>query len=324
MSIDLTPVVGLDVFIEGESSSPATPPARTDESGLAVQSVRSSDLISISSALPAIEFDAVSGPAVVLSAASPLEIEGRRLIEPSHICRYLNTRSQQMLALYMMNISERELEVRQLDPINALKASSGALTTTQPPEIFAPGLGFMTVALSEFEALAEPGVCAAGAWHLLAAEHGFTCLPGALEPDVPLCEERGELPCISVEQSDLKWLKNRVRKYVARAKRLQRQLRARYPEANRGFNFDSDLQQSLARMEQTLGSVQAISSSCSQTNPQCRRVDFPKQQLLRSFKRSLGSRPQKGRKAFRKMRERLLALFGRNLTRFPDYLVSCE
>jgi hypothetical protein len=323
VAIDLTPIVGLDVFIEGESSTSATPPAQTDEAGVATQLVKRSDTVTISSALGAVQFDPVTGAASALHELGLVDIEAWRLVEPAHMCRYLDASNQEALALYMNNISSQELEVPRRQTLNSLHAGDSSLTETQPHENFTPGLSFFTVLLDEFRTSGSQS-CASGTWKLLGVEKNISCADGAIHPDVPLCEARAELPCVPVSESRVTSVRHRVRHAVQAVKKLEREVKRRYPEENRSYSVTRDLVKATNRMNRLLQDVQSVASSCTQVNPRCYEVRFPREELIKAFKRSFGPRPPKGRIYFRAVRNYNLTRFRKLLKGFPDFLVKCD
>jgi len=323
VAIDLTPVVGLDVFIEGESSTSATPPAQTDEAGVATQLVKRSDTITVSSALGAVQFDPVTGAATALNELGLVDIAAWRLVEPARMCRYLDASNREALALFVNNISSQELEVPRREGLNSLHAADDSLTQTQPLENFTPGLSFFTVPLDEFR-VAGPQTCASGKWRLLGTEKSVTCVEGSVEPDVPLCEARVELPCVPVSQARVTSVRHRVRHAVRGMRRLEQEVKRRFPEANRSYSITRDLVKGTSRINRLLQDVQSVANSCSLSNPRCYEVRFPREELIKAFKRSFGPRPQKGRNYFRAVRNYNLKRFRKLLKEFPDYLVKCD
>lgn len=323
VAIDLTPIVGLDVYIEGESSTSATPPAQTDESGVATQLVKHSDTITISSALGAVQFDPVTGLATALHSLGIVDIAAWRLVEPVRMCRYLDATNQDSLALFVNNISSQELEVPRREGLNSLHAADDSLTQTQPHENFTPGVSFFTVPLAEFRS-GNARSCSAGSWKFLGAEQIVSCAEGNLEPEVPLCEARVELPCVQLSTARIDGIKYRVRRASSAIRKIEQDLRTRYPEANRNYSLTRELRKGRERMNSILNQVQTVTENCSQRNPRCYEVPFPREELLKSFKRSFGPRPSRGRKYFRAVRNYNLKRFRKLLREFPDTLVKCE
>lgn len=323
VAIDLTPIVGLDVFIEGESSNSATPPAQTDQAGVATQLVKRSDTITISSALGAVQFDPVTGPATALHELGLVDIPAWRLVEPARMCRYLDASNQESLALFVNNISSQDLEVPRREGLNSLHAADDSLTQTQPHENFSAGLSLFTVPLDEFR-VAGAQTCASGTWRLLGAEKNISCIEGTVEPDVPLCEARAELPCVSVSEARVSSVRHRVRNAVRGIKRFEQQVKRWYPEENRNYTITRDMLKGTAKINRLLQDVQSVTNSCSQVNPRCYEVSFPREELVKAFIRSFGPRPPKGRKYFRAVRKHNVNRFRNLLKEFPDSLVKCD
>ena len=315
---------GLDVYIEGESSTSATPAAQTDESGVATQLVKSTDMVSISSAIGAIQFDPISGLAATLYQLGVVDIAAWRVVEPAHLCRYLDAANQDSLAFYVNNMTSQTLEIPQRQGLNSLHVADNTLTQTQPPESFAPGISFFTVPLDEFRQNSAGGVCPSGSWKLLATERKFNCKEGEIEPDVPLCDARVELPCTPVEDQDVKATRDRMRQASRAIKKLEIEVKRRYPEINRNYSVTREMMQGMARIQALLSEIESIEASCSQQNPRCHQVPFPREALMKAFKRSFGPRPAKGRIYFRAVRKYHVTRFRKLLKQFPDYLVKCN
>jgi hypothetical protein len=323
VAIDLTPVVGLDVFIEGESSTSATPPAQTDEAGVATQLVSRSDTITISSALGAVQFDPVTGLATALHDLGVLDIEAWRLVEPVRMCRYLDATNQDSLALYVNNFSSEELEIPRREGLNSLHAADDSLTQTQPHENFIPGISFFTVPLEEFRSSGAQ-TCASGRWQFVGVEKALSCAEGSEEPDVPLCEARIELPCVQLSTARIGGVKHRVRHAGQAIRKLEKELKARYPQENRNYSLGRELAKGRDRLNSILNQVEAVTESCSPRNPRCYEMPFPREELLRAFKRSFGPRPSRGRTYFRAVRSYNLKRFRKLLKEFPDSIVKCD
>ncbi len=324
VAIDSTPVQGLEVHIEGDSSSAAGELPQTDESGVASELVNSKDMVSISSALAAIQFDPVTGLATALYQLGIIDIPAWRVMEPTHLCRYLDGNSRESVAFYVNNMTSQTLEVPRRVGLNSLHAGDNSLTETQPPESFAPGLSIFSVSLDEFRLSSGTGSCASGKLKLLAAEKSFGCESGQVEPEIPLCEGRAELPCVTVENATVRDARERVKRALKSAKRMEAELKRRYPDINRGYSLTQELVLGTRRINNLMNQVSAISSSCSHHNPRCTEVIFPREALIKTFKQSFGPRPPKGRIYFRAVRKYHVERFRKLLKRFPETLVKCE
>lgn len=324
VSIELTPVAGIPIFIEGESNTAETPPATTGQNGIASQSVNRSDTLSIYSGLPAVEFTPIVGSALALSSAGTIEISARRLVTTKRLCRFLAADNEDTLAFYFSSIAAGPLEVQSGGLANSIRTGDDILTRTQPSDRFEPGDGFFTVPLAEFVTASGPGQCITGKWHLLGSELSFQCAPGEFEPDIPMCEARATLLCPRFNSTNVQFVRNRALKYVARAQRFQRNLIRRYPDLKRDVFVAQGMQKWLVRFNEVLTHAEEISRGCSDSNPQCREVEFPKQELRQALDRSFKRRPKRQRHQFREMRSRITREFDIDLRRFSDFLVQCD
>jgi hypothetical protein len=324
VEIEKTPIVGLEVHFEGESSTMATPPARTDEAGVASQLVNRSDMITISSGLGAVQFQPISAPATILHTLGVVEAEASRLVEPVHICRFLDSSNQDSLAFYANNSASEPLTIPRQTPLNSLHAADGTLVEPQPPETFRPGLNLFTAPTRKFSSTKETESCASGIWKLLGAEKRFGCSGSQAALDIPLCEARSELPCVEIRDEKLDGMTRAFRAGRRAIGALEQYLKAAYPDANQNFSSIRHLRRGAARIKLLVEQVKGHIGSCSALNPQCYEVDFPKEAMTKAFRKSFGSRPTKGRKYFRAVRDHSLRKFRRILDTFPDKVVKCE
>jgi hypothetical protein len=155
-------------------------------------------------------------------------------------------------------------------------------------------------------------------------EKSLTCLEGTIEPDLPLCESRAELPCVKVSEARIAGTRYRVRHAIKAVKKLEGELKRRYPKENENYNVTHDLITGMLHISKLLQDARKVANSCTQLNPRCHPVKFPREELMRSFKQSFGPRPAKGRTYFRAVRKYNVKRFRTLLMGFPEYLVKCE
>lgn len=324
VAIDLTPLVGLDVNFEGETSTVATPPAQTDGSGIAIQLVKDTDTVTISSGLDAIQFEPVSGHATTLHSQGLIDIAASRRVKPAFICRFNDAFNRDSLAFYANNSSTKELSVPRRQTLNSLHSSYGSLTPTQPAEMFSPGLSLFSLPLDEFRIGAGPTQCAAGAWRFLGVELEFTCGDNQVEPNVPMCESRWQLPCVSLDEDILAKIRARVRLSARRMRSLEQEVKLLYPDANRNYTITRDFKKGTKRIKTIIKTLRQTAQRCSGQNPHCSEVALPRAALVKAFRRAFGPRPAKGQAYFRRVRKYHVVKFRKALSTLPKYLIRCD
>jgi hypothetical protein len=324
VAIDKTPVAGLDVYFYGESNTLVTSSAQTNESGIAMQLVGDTDMMTISSGLEAISFNPVSGPATALHALGIIDVSASRSLQAGSVCRYSDLLNQEFLAFYAFNSATKNLFVPQRRSLNSLHAGDGSPTRTQPRESFPPGLSLFTVPLSEFRTGGGFVSCRFGMWRFLGAERQLSCSVSQAGPNVPLCENQAMLPCVALDESVLKRVRAIVRQARKRVGRLEQEMKLLYPAENRRYSTTRDLIKGTRRIRSLISEIKMMVSSCSVTNPRCSEFKLPRTKFAKAFRRAFGPRPARGRRYFRSVRAYYVTKFRRILSSFPSRLVKCD
>jgi hypothetical protein len=324
VSVDLTPIVGVDVFIAGSSDSAQTPVAVTDQDGIASRTVPRADTVSISSGLAAIEFTPISGTAESLHAQGIVEAQAKRLLRPISVCQFISNTGAPMIAFYFENTGLDILTVLRGALTNQLIIADSLLTGTQPPESFAPGVGLFTVARSEFTDGLSPGMCMSGGWKILNAELGFQCLDGSSEPDIIPCQARGVLLCVDVSENQINELLKQTERSFKTLRSLVSQIRKRYSLRSHDIYLRGRLRKGFKRMQAILEDMQIRSAKCSQTGLNCQIVPIRRAELIWHFARATRLSPPRDKNEYAEKKLTELSKFKDSVARLPAYIVSCE
>jgi hypothetical protein len=324
VSVDLTPISGVDVIIAGSSEVSQTPLATTDKDGVASRVVPRADTVTISSALAAISFTPISGSAEALNTAGVLEARADRLLKPISVCRFNAGAGHPMVAFYYENTAADTLTVTHAAGINQLEKSGARLTMTQPPESFSPGLDLFTVALDEFTREPLPGMCMSGSWSLLNSELGFQCVDGSTDPDIMPCQARGALPCISVSRQDIYDLLRLTDSSFRNLRALAKQIRERYAVKNHDLYLRGSLRKGYKRIAAILQQMRNYSDSCSAIKSNCEIVPSRKVEMVNTFAIATRVSLRRDRMTYATAKTAELNKFKKALSRLPGYVIRCR
>jgi hypothetical protein len=322
--IEQTPIPAVPVRIEGASSDPDAPPPLTDDEGLATGAVVGSDTITISTGLDAIRFDPITGLGTTLAGASPLEVSAERLVEPGTPCRRAIYEGGEEVVFPFVNLSDAMLTVENASPINIVTRESGDLAETQPPTDFPVAGGLFSGPLTHFMADDSSNTRITGQWSFLGTERSFT-FDSLNEPNpLPLCEGKTLLPCLSFSDSVARSVLKTFSDYGGRLRRLERQLRQKYPLQNRGFSTERSRIRSYAKAKSVIAAAKTRSATCDSEKIVCKQESIAKDQLKKAFFASFRPRPPTGRDPFRRLRREGAKAFNDALKSMPDFVVACD
>ena len=107
-------------------------------------------------------------------------------------------------------------------------------------------------------------------------------------------------------------------------RKLAREVKSRHPRENAAYDITRDRKKGVRKINTLLQRILEISRSCTLDHPRCEEVSFPREQLIKAYRRTFGARPPKGRIYFRMIRDRHLARFRQTIKKYPKHLVQCD
>jgi hypothetical protein len=319
--IEQTPAPALPIRIDSESVDPEAPLPRTDEDGIASQSVLSSDTVTISSALAVIRFTPISGGGSALANSSPIDINAERLIEPSPACRRSVVAQEDEVVFPFINVSDELQEIDNAIPLNIVLRGEDNPTTTQSPSEFALGSGFFTVPVTEFS-ISDSLI--SGGWNFLGARRVFSFNPLIEDSPLPLCEGKGLLPCNAFSDVGSQKLLRVTTKYIEKLLILEKRLKKMYPEKNKNFSFRRDRSRSYEKIKAITSTLRNESLECADDKTNCRQGEVPKARLEKIFFSAFRPRPPTGRGLMRSLRAKGQRDLRTILNQLPDFVVTCD
>jgi hypothetical protein len=310
--------------MEGQSTDPEASLPRTDDDGVATQYVNGADTITISTGLEAIRFEPVSGLGTTLANQGQIELRAERLVEPGSPCRRAIYESGEEVVFPFVNLTDVLLTVENASPLNILTREGDGPSETQPPSSFASGGSFFSGPLTNFVASDPANSRISGRWSFLGTERSFTFDSLSETNPLPLCEGKTLLPCVALSDKVARNVIKTTSDYGGKLRRLEQQLKRKYPEKNRDFSSKHNRERSYSKIKSALTAVQERSASCSGDKFSCKQEEISKARLRKIFFAGFRPRPPKGRDPFRRLRQDGIRAFNEALRGVPDFLVACD
>ncbi len=325
MSVELTPVVGLPIAIEGESSIPLETPIRTDDEGIARRSVRSSDTVTISSLIPGIDFTPISGAAMVLYLSGQQEVAATRLVESEAICRKGSAADEQEVVYRYFNITDSLIAVDHDEFMNAIVRSDGTPIALQAPESYSSGPGSFSIPLEAFR-LGEPNAdMIGGKWKFLGELQEFSFNSATEANPIPWCEGEGRVPCSPVTEARLQGAGSRAQQELFAFFNYITSVRPAFRSQSDRLPFQRRVAKALRIIRSTIRGLQGRVYECTIPPPGCQRSELPREKLQIAFGEVFSGSPPTLEKRVAKYGAKAKKRYGKYLaSNMPGGLYVCD